>query len=105
MKLTELKEPKPTGHDWAVAMVKASGARIPLGPETADTGDGYMVTKARALKIIDALKAAGYKFALGGADGVVYDLNTRKRGMSLDFNDEDEDGKVGIRFFNDAPGK
>jgi len=105
MKLTELKEPKPVGNAWAIAMVKASGARIPLGPDTADTGDGHLVTKAKALKMIDALKAAGYKFALGGADGVVYDLNTRKRGMTFDFDDEDEDGKVGIRFFDDTLGK
>jgi translation initiation factor IF-1 len=97
----KLEEGKSTVDAWAAAMIKASGIKIPAGPATSDTGDGYWISSKQFDKLIAGLKAAGYKHS-AARSAHVYDLKSKKRGMSFDFDDPNDKDMVGIRFFDEG---
>jgi len=97
-----LNEGKSYVEPWAREILDAAGLKIPTREFVfmSDTGDGYWISKAKADAAIEKLRALKSKYPSQKAG--THLAFGKKKGLSFDFDDPDEKGKVGVFFFDET---
>ncbi len=96
-----------TPHPWAKEMldvVKTAVRRSVYNEIAGDTGEGAVVQRSEAEKIMKALKAAGFKGARQVGDVKIIKSNGPKgTGLSFDYSEDigAEDDECVVLFFNE----